>query len=101
MAENTDGTMENRELGPTYKSLFLAACALIGGTFGWWFTNFIADFNALSARVAALEIRDTEVKWTFRINAEKFNRLDTHEERLQILEHESGRYTKGTRRGEP
>ncbi len=83
MAENTDGTMESRATGPTYKSLFLAACAIIGSAFGWWFTNFIADFNALSARVAALEVRDTEAKWTFRINGEK---LSSHEDRIHTLE---------------
>ena len=85
MDEDTGTSMENRATGPTYKSLFLAACALIGSTFGWWFTNFIADFNSLSARVAALEVRDTETKWTFRINSEK---LGVHEDRLRTLERE-------------
>ena len=94
MDEDTGTAMENRATGPTYKSLFLAACALIGSTFGWWFTNFIADFTALSARVAALEVRDTENKWTFRINAEKLN---THEDRLLTLEREHDN-SKGNRR---
>lgn len=85
MDENSGNTGENRATGPTYKSLFLACCAIIGSTFGWWFTNFIADFHALSARVAALEVRDTEAKWTFHINGEK---ISTHEERLRILERE-------------
>ncbi len=83
MAENSGNDGENRATGPTYKSLFLAACAILGSAFGWWFTNFIADFNALSARVAALEVRDTEAKWTFRINGEK---LSAHEDRLRTLE---------------
>lgn len=77
--------MPDRATGPTYKSLFLAACALIGSTFGWWFTNFVADFNTLAAKVAALEIRDAEIRWTFRINTEK---LDTHEDRLREIERE-------------
>ena len=60
MAETTDDAMENRATGPTYKSLFLAACALIGSTFGWWFTNFITYIDTISSRVTALEIRDTD-----------------------------------------
>lgn len=87
--------MENRATGPTYKSLFLAACAIIGSAFGWWFTNFIADFNALSARVAALEIRDTEAKWTFQINGEK---LSAHEDRLRTLEREHDQHDKRGRK---
>lgn len=97
MDEDTGTAMENRATGPTYKSLFLAACALIGSTFGWWFTNFIADFTALSARVAALEVRDTENKWTFRINAEKLN---THEDRLRAVERDHD-HKQGTRRIDP
>ena len=85
MAETTDDTMENRATGPTYKSLFLAACAIIGSAFGWWFTNFITYIDTISSRVAALEVRDTENKWTFRINTEK---LGLHEDRLRALERE-------------
>ncbi len=85
MAENTGPSFENRTGGPTYKSLFLAACAIIGSAFGWWFTDFISQFHAISSRVTALEIRDTESKWTFRINTEKLN---THEDRLRALERE-------------
>lgn len=85
MAETTDDTMENRATGPTYKSLFLAACAIIGSAFGWWFTNFITYIDTISSRVATLEVRDTENKWTFRINTEKLN---THEDRLRALERE-------------
>lgn len=85
MAETTDDTMENRATGPTYKSLFLAACALIGSIFGWWFTNFITYIDTISARVATLEVSNTENKWTFRINGEK---ISNHEDRLRTLERE-------------
>jgi len=95
MQDNAESTSEYRAPGPTYKSLFLAACAIIGSTFGWWFTNFVSDFNALSARVAALEIRDTEIKWTFRINEGKFNSYD---EQIRALEREHDRYAKRDRR---
>lgn len=95
MDENSGNAWENRTAGPTYKSLFLAACAVIGSTFGWWFTNFVSDFNALSARVAVLEVRDAEVKWTFRINGEK---LSTHEDRLRTLEREHDPHTKRDRK---
>lgn len=53
---------DDRELGPSYKSLFLGACIIIGGTFGWWLTNFIStveglqkDYTQLATRVAILE----------------------------------------------
>lgn len=69
--------------GPSYKSLFLGACIIIGSAFGWWFTNFISTVDLLTARVAALEIRDTEAKWATRINAEK---LGAYDERLRALE---------------
>lgn len=95
MEENSGNTGENRTTGPTYKSLFLAACAIIGSAFGWWFTNFVSDFNALSARVAALEIRDAEVKWTFRINTEKLN---SHEDRLRTCEREYDHHAKRDRK---
>ena len=85
MEENTGSTMEDRATGPTYKSLFLAACALIGSTFGWWFTNFITYIDTISARVTSLEVGTTEYKWTFRINGEK---IGNHEERLRALERE-------------
>ena len=65
MEESTGSTMEDRATGPTYKSLFLAACALIGSTFGWWFTNFITYIDTISARVTSLEVGHTESKWTF------------------------------------
>jgi hypothetical protein len=80
-----ENAVEDREIGPTYKSLFLGACGLISLAFGWWFTGFISAYDTLTARVAALEVRDTETKWTFRINAEKLN---THEDRLRALERE-------------
>lgn len=77
--------MEDRAVGPTYKSLFLGACLIIGSAFGWWFTNFISFVDTLAARLALVEIGQTEHKWTFRINAEKLN---SHEERLKQLERE-------------
>lgn len=95
MDEDAGTAMEDRATGPTYKSLFLAACAVIGSAFGWWFTNFISDFNALTARVAVLEVRDAEVKCTFRINSEKLN---THEDRLRAVERD---YDNGSRRNKP
>jgi hypothetical protein len=86
---------ENREFGPTYKSLFLGACIVIGSAFGWWFTNFISTVDLLTARVAALEVRDTESKWTFRINSEKLN---SHDERIRILERDHEQYNRDTRK---
>ena len=88
MADRDD---EDREVGPTYKSLFLGACGLISLAFGWWFTGFINTFDALSARVATLEVRDTEAKWNFRLNGEK---LTQHEERLRTLEREHEQHTR-------
>lgn len=86
MDENSGHVVEDRASSPTYKSLFLAACAIIGSAFGWWFTNFIADYTALTSRVAELEVRDTETKWTFRINGEKLKDCAAHEDRLRALE---------------
>lgn len=83
MDADHESGMEDRTGGPTYKGLFLLTCALLGSSGGWWITNFVADTNALRARVAALEIRDAETKWTFRINEDKLN---THEDRLRALE---------------
>lgn len=83
MADDPQGHHDDGEFGPTYKSLFLGTCLIIGSAFGWWFTNFISAFDALLTRVAALEVRDTEVKWTFRINTEKIN---SYEDRLRALE---------------
>lgn len=74
---------EDSEFGPTYKSLFLGACLVIGSGFGWWFTGFINTYDTLVSRVAQLEIRDTENKWTFRINTSK---IDSLEARIQELE---------------
>lgn len=91
MEENTGSTMEDRETGPTYKSLFLAACAIIGGAFGWWFTNFITYIDTISSRVTALEVGVTEYKWTFRINGEK---ISNHEDRLRALEREHEQHTR-------
>lgn len=79
MADDQD----NREFGPTYKSLFIGACLVIGSAFGWWLTNFISYVDAINARVATMEIRNKEFEWTFKINSEKFNSQD---ERLRELE---------------
>lgn len=88
MDQNAKDPMEDRELGPTYKSLFLAACGLISLAFGWWFTNFITYVETIAARVAALEVGGTEAKWAVRINTEKLDKLSTHEDRLRTLERE-------------
>ena len=93
MAEHHD--QEDREFGPTYKSLFLGACVIIGSAFGWWFTNFISTVDLLTARVAALEVRDTESKWTFRINGEKLN---SHDERIRALEREHEQHNRDSRK---
>lgn len=97
MAHDVEDDGQDRETGPTYKSLFIGACGLISLAFGWWFTDFISYHNTLVARVAALEIRDTEVKWTFRINGEK---ISAYEERLRALEleHEQHAREKGRHR---
>lgn len=76
MAENTSMDYENRAVGPTYKSLFLVACGIIGGVGEWWFTGFMDDYRALASRVAVLEIRDVENRWTFKINSEKIDKLE-------------------------
>lgn len=48
--------MENDgEFGPTYKSLFLAACGIIGGCFGWWLTHFVSTFERLQVDVSSME----------------------------------------------
>lgn len=98
MAFDVENDGEDRATGPTYKSLFLGACIVIGSAFGWWFTNFISTIDLLTARVAALEIRDTEYKWTFRINGEK---LGAHEDRLKTLEREHEHHPRDKRKGEP
>ena len=82
---------EDRETGPTYKSLFIGACGLISLSFGWWFTDFISAVNTLTSRVTALEVRDTETRWTFKINAAK---IDSHEERLRTLEREHDKHNR-------
>lgn len=54
---------DNRELGPTYKSLFLAACGLISLAFGWWFTNFVSSVEGLQKDYTKLEARVAELEW--------------------------------------
>lgn len=60
---------DDREFGPSYKSLFLGACLIIGSTFGWWLTNFVStveglqkDYSELAARVAELEWQNKHTK---------------------------------------
>lgn len=89
---------EDREVGPTYKSLFIGACGLISLSFGWWFTDFISAVNTLTARVTALEVRDTETNWTFGANTSK---IDSHEERLRTLEREHDKRAKNGRDVKP
>lgn len=64
MVEQPD---ENREYGPTYKSLFLSACIIIGSAFGWWFTNFISAIESLHTtyerRFTELETRALRETW--------------------------------------
>lgn len=46
---------DDSELGPSYKTLFLGACVIIGGAFGWWLTNFVSTFEGLQKGVAFME----------------------------------------------
>lgn len=100
MAHDEEHDREDRATGPTYKSLFLAAVALIGSTFGWWITNFISYVDSINARGSIMEIRHKEFEWTFKINTEKIN---SHDERLKELERyvERHREREDRRRGEP
>lgn len=54
---------DDRELGPSYKSLFLGACIIIGGTFGWWLTNFISTVEGLQKDYTQLAARVSELEW--------------------------------------
>lgn len=83
MADDPQHDSPNGEFGPTYKSLFLGACLIIGSAFGWWLTNFVSYVDTLNARLAILEIRAKEFEWTFKINTEKIN---SHDDRLRHLE---------------
>lgn len=69
-----DDAEDSREFGPTYKTLFLGACLIIGATFGWWLTNFIATidlahrsyeatFRDLERRLAAVETGESRASW--------------------------------------
>lgn len=90
MANGMENDREDRAAGPTYKSLFIGACSLIGVAFGWWFTGFISTYEFTNKvweqRISALEIRDTEAKWTFRIQSEEIARLKEQVRQLE-LEH--------------
>ncbi len=71
---------KNNELGPTYKSLFLAACGIIGGCFGWWLTHFVSTFERLQRDVSAMEaeLRKDNTKLEARI-AELEWRVNQHD----------------------
>lgn len=79
MATNT----EDLASGPTYRTLFLGACILIGGAFGWWLTNFITTVEALTDRIAKLESRALAAD-----EASKYRdaKIDDHEERIRRLD---------------
>jgi hypothetical protein len=55
------------EFSPTYKTLFLGACIVIGSAFGWWFTNFISSvelrFATIEQRLVELETRSLRGAW--------------------------------------
>lgn len=55
------------EVGPTYKSLFLGACLILGSTFGWWITNFVSSVESLHVkydrRLAELETKALRETW--------------------------------------
>lgn len=77
----------NVEMGPTYKSLFLGACLVIGSAFGWWLTNFVASVDAYQK-----DIIDRLTKLENRVltseEADKYrdHKADGYEERLRRLE---------------
>lgn len=83
MATNT----EDLSSVPTYRTLFLGACILIGGAFGWWLTNFITTVDAthkeLRDRIAKLESRAFAAD-----EASKYRdaKIDDHEERIRRLD---------------
>lgn len=64
---------EDRESGPSYKSLFLGCCFIIGGTFGWWLTNFVSNFEGLQKDVSKLE---TGVNSRFSTLEERVSKLE-------------------------
>lgn len=54
---------DDRELGPTYKTLFLGACLVIGTAFGWWLTNFISTVEGIQKDCTKLAARVAELEW--------------------------------------
>lgn len=54
---------DDREFGPSYKSLFLGACIVIGGSFGWWLTNLVSTIDSVRQRVTELETRVSKLEW--------------------------------------
>lgn len=74
MDEHTQDHDDYGELGPTYKSLFIGACLIIGSAFGWWLTNFISTVDRVHHNfeqkianceqgVAAMEKRQDRASW--------------------------------------
>lgn len=57
------------ELGPSYKSLFLGACVVIGGAFGWWLTHFVSAVDQFKRDVASMEseLRQESAKLAARV----------------------------------
>lgn len=95
MADDSQHDSPSGEFGPTYKSLFLGACLIIGSAFGWWLTNFVSYVDTLTARLAVLEIRAKEFEWAFKINTEKIN---SHDDRLRHLERDDAQRSHDQRR---
>jgi hypothetical protein len=59
------------ELGPTYKTLFLGACIVIGGAVGWFvqdvrhsIAELTREHHALLGRHHELEAGASEYKWS-------------------------------------
>ena len=67
MDENSQSHSDDGEIGPTYRTLFLGACIVIGSAFGWWFTNFISTVEHLhqnyERRIGELEARALRETW--------------------------------------
>lgn len=83
---------EDSEYGPTYKSLFIAVCVILGSSFGWWLTNFISTTSAIHAsyerRITELEARARESD----VKQERLHRdVDSNTRVLRELERDAVR----------